>query len=101
MTRNRCRLLVPLAGLLLSLLCGTARADDAAEQPAPDLGALDLEQLTNLKVEKVYGVSKLYLERPDPIPGGFNDVIITSNKPEVPILVLVSLITCIIIIVFE
>lgn len=58
MTRNRRRLLVPMAGLLLSLLCGTARADDAAEQPAPDLGALDLEQLTNLKVEKVYGVSK-------------------------------------------
>ncbi|WP_136515195.1 TonB-dependent receptor plug domain-containing protein [Geomonas edaphica] len=58
MTRNRCRLLLPLAGLLLSLICGTARADDAAEPPAPDLGALDLEQLTNLKVEKVYGVSK-------------------------------------------
>ncbi|GAW68215.1 tonB-dependent receptor [Geoanaerobacter pelophilus] len=32
--------------------------EEGGESPAPDLGEMDLEQLTSLKVEKVYGVSK-------------------------------------------
>ncbi|MBJ6798581.1 TonB-dependent receptor plug domain-containing protein [Geomonas propionica] len=61
MRRYRSRPRLALAGaLLLSLLCATAAlAQEGAEQPAPsDLESMDLEQLTNLKVEKVYGVSK-------------------------------------------
>ncbi|MBJ6748743.1 TonB-dependent receptor plug domain-containing protein [Geomonas anaerohicana] len=61
MRRSRPRPRLALAGaLLLSLLCATAAlAQDAAAEPAPsDLESMDLEQLTNLKVEKVYGVSK-------------------------------------------
>ncbi|QWV93446.1 TonB-dependent receptor [Geomonas oryzisoli] len=61
MKKYRPGLRLALAGsLLFSLLCGTAvLAQDVAESPsAPDLGAMDLEQLTNLKVETVYGVSK-------------------------------------------
>ncbi|WP_224959086.1 TonB-dependent receptor plug domain-containing protein [Geomonas subterranea] len=61
MRRFRPRPRLALAGaLLLSLLCATAAlALDGAGEPAPsDLESMDLEQLTNLKVETVYGVSK-------------------------------------------
>ncbi|WP_224984096.1 TonB-dependent receptor plug domain-containing protein [Geomonas agri] len=60
MRRYRPRPRLALAGaLMLSLLCtSVAFAEDSAVQPASDLESMDLEQLTNLKVEKVYGVSK-------------------------------------------
>lgn len=52
--------LVLVGSLLLTLLSGVAAfaLEDGEQTAAPDLGEMDLEQLTNLKVEKVYGVSK-------------------------------------------
>ncbi|QWV97483.1 TonB-dependent receptor [Geomonas nitrogeniifigens] len=51
--------LVLVGSLLLSLSCGrTALAQDAEQAAPSDLESMDLEQLTNLKVETVYGVSK-------------------------------------------
>lgn len=50
-----------VAGFLLALLICVApafAAEEGEEGASSDLGTMDLEQLTNLKVEKVYGVSK-------------------------------------------
>ena len=61
MRRYRPRLPLVLAGsLLFTLLSGVAAfaLEDGEQTAAPDLAEMDLEQLTNLKVEKVYGVSK-------------------------------------------
>ena len=46
------------AGVFFCSLLGSATAHASQEPLAADLGEMDLEQLTNLKVEKVYGVSK-------------------------------------------
>jgi len=47
------------AGTLLASLLGAPQLFAQPEPPAAsELGEMDLEQLTNLKVEKVYGVSK-------------------------------------------